>query len=111
MEDPVEAANVQEDDSGAAVGQLRVASARVPEHVVYREFASETVMLNLETGKYHGLNPTAGRMLDAIGKAATLEAAAETLASEYQVATEDLLNDLLSFCLGLEGRGLLEILR
>ena len=35
-----------------------------PQHVVYRSFPSETVVLNLQTGSYHGLNATAGRMLD-----------------------------------------------
>lgn len=30
--------------------------ARVPRHVVYRDFVNETVVLNLETGTYHGLN-------------------------------------------------------
>ena len=33
-------------------------SARIPQHVVFRGFATETVVLNLETGKYHGLNPS-----------------------------------------------------
>ena len=33
---------------------------RVPRHVVHRDFPAQTVILNLETGKYHGLNPTAG---------------------------------------------------
>ena len=31
---------------------------RVPEHVVYRDFAEQTVVLNLRTGRYHGLNET-----------------------------------------------------
>ena len=29
--------------------------------VVYRTFATETVILNLQTGRYHGLNKTGGR--------------------------------------------------
>ena len=43
----------------------------VPEHVVYREFVQETVILNLETGTYHGLNPSGGKMLETLGAAAT----------------------------------------
>ena len=38
----------------------------VPEHVVRRHFAEETIALNLETGRYHGLNKTAAAMLDAL---------------------------------------------
>jgi len=53
---------------------------RVPEHVVYRDFAEQTVALNLETGRYHGLNPTAAAMVDALRDAPTIAAAAERLA-------------------------------
>jgi DNA-binding CsgD family transcriptional regulator len=51
---------------------------RVPQHVVHRAFPARTVVLNLETGKYHGLNPTAGRMLTALeqGLRAPLESEA-----------------------------------
>ena len=35
-------------------------SLPVADHVVYRAFALETVVVNLERGVYHGLNPTAG---------------------------------------------------
>ena len=49
----------------------------VPEHVVYRDFAEQTVALNLQTGRYHGLNETAVTMLDALREAPTVAAAAE----------------------------------
>ena len=39
---------------------------RVPDHVVYRDFAEQTVVLNLRTGRYHGLNETSSQMLDAL---------------------------------------------
>ena len=60
------------------VGKLSredILSARpaVPDHVVYREFVNETVVLNLETGTYHGLNPSGGRMLEALGSAPAFE--------------------------------------
>src|SRR4051794_20418174 len=83
-------------------------SVRVPEHVVYRDFAEQTVALNLQTGRYHGLNPTAATMLDALCDAPSVAAAAEQLAPEWDVAPEALLADLLELCEGLESRGLLE---
>jgi hypothetical protein len=43
---------------------LLSASLRLPQHVVHRSFVAETVVLNLQTGKYHGLNPVGGRMLE-----------------------------------------------
>lgn len=80
----------------------------VPEHVVYRDFAEQTVALNLQTGRYHGLNETAVTMLDALREAPTVAAAAEGLAREWNVSREVLLADLLELCEGLESRGLLE---
>ena len=53
----------------------------MPEHVVYREFVQETVILNLETGTYHGLNPTGGKMLQTLSNAPTVKEAAATLAT------------------------------
>lgn len=81
---------------------------RVPEHVVFREFAQETVVLNLQTGQYHGLNPTGGRMLRAVEQAASLREAAAALSRELPAAAETIERDLLSFCRDLSTRGLVE---
>jgi len=48
------------------------ACLRLPEHVVHRSFVAETVVLNLQTGRYHGLNPVGGRMLDALNGASSV---------------------------------------
>jgi hypothetical protein len=37
--------------------------ATVPDGVVHRDFEAETLLLNLRSGTYHGLNVTGGRML------------------------------------------------
>jgi hypothetical protein len=81
---------------------------RIPDHVVYRDFAEQTVALNLRTGRYHGLNPTAAAMLGALRDAPSVAAAAEHLAPTWDIAPEALLADLLELCRGLENRGLLE---
>jgi Coenzyme PQQ synthesis protein D (PqqD) len=83
-------------------------TVRVPEHVVYRKFAEETVALNLQTGRYHGLNQTAAAMVEALCDEPTVAAAAERLAPDWEVAPEVLLADLLELCEGLESRGLIE---
>ena len=92
--------------AGVAPDQLTV---RVPAHVVYRKFAEETVALNLQTGRYHGLNPTAASMVEALCEAPNVAAAAERLAPEWEVAPDVLLADLLELCEGLERRGLIEM--
>jgi hypothetical protein len=85
------------------------AKARVPDHVVFRSFAAETVVLNLETGQYHGLNPTGGRMLELLGRAASVAAAAVALAGEYEEPVGRVEADLCAFCTELAGRGLIEL--
>lgn len=88
---------------------LLSARVRVPDHVVYRSFAAETVVLNLETGLYHGLNLTAGRMLGALDELGSVEIAAETLAGEYERPIGDVQRDLCKLCEALLDRRLLVI--
>jgi Coenzyme PQQ synthesis protein D (PqqD) len=85
------------------------ARARVPEHVVYRQFPVETVMLNLETGRYHGLNPTAGAMLTELESSESVAEALVRLAAHYDVPSETLERDLCELCLDLRARGLIEL--
>jgi hypothetical protein len=83
-------------------------AVRIPDHVVYRDFAEQTVALNLHTGRYHGLNATAAAMVDALREAPNVAAAAERLGPAWDVEPDVLLADLLELCEGLESRGLLE---
>ncbi|CAN5772970.1 hypothetical protein BH20GEM1_BH20GEM1_21170 [soil metagenome] len=85
------------------------ATVRVPEHVVYREFPSETVILNLNTGKYHGVNPTGGHMLDVLKDAGRVREAAARLAADYGVPLDEIERDLSEFCASLAQRELLQV--
>jgi Coenzyme PQQ synthesis protein D (PqqD) len=89
---------------------LREARARVPAHVVHRSLAHETVVLNLKTGRYHGLNPTAGRMLSELERGDPLHEVAARLATVYDVPVEELESDLHELCLDLVERDLIELL-
>lgn len=84
-------------------------TVRIPQHVVHRTFVSETVVLNLATGKYHGLNPTGGRMLEVLERTPRIEDAAALIAEEFQVPLEQVRSDLLTFCNNLAELGLIEI--
>jgi hypothetical protein len=79
----------------------------LPPQVVYRTFPAETVVLNLDTGTYHGLNHTGGRMLEAVEGSPSLGDAAERLAGEYRQPLFDMQSDLREFCATLAERGLL----
>jgi hypothetical protein len=87
---------------------LLATKVKVPQHVVYRSFPSETVVLNLQTGRYHGLNATAGQMLDALTRADCVRAAATELASAYAQPRDVIESDLCELCTSLLERGLIE---
>ena len=80
----------------------------IPQHVVHRAFPIESVLLNLNTGQYHGLNPTAGRMFEVIGETEAVDLAATRLADEFEQPLELVTRDLCDLCFGLIERGLLE---
>jgi Coenzyme PQQ synthesis protein D (PqqD) len=88
---------------------LNAASVSVPAHVVYRAFAGETVILNLETGKYHGLNVTGGRMLQLLDGAESIAEAASAFARDYGKLLSEVEGDIRSFCTRLCERGLIDI--
>lgn len=83
-------------------------AVRVPQHVVYRDFVAETVVLNLNTGVYHGLNPTAGRMLKLLDEVGDIGGAATVLSREYRRPRAQMVEDLETFCRDLLARNLIE---
>jgi coenzyme PQQ synthesis protein D (PqqD) len=81
---------------------------RVPRQVVYRSFAHETVVLNLTTGQYHALNPSAASMLAELERGGTMREAAKRLASHFERPVDEIEGDLSQLCLDLVERGLIE---
>jgi hypothetical protein len=96
-------------DAAIAAAELLGRKAAVPEHVVYRYFVTETVVLNLETGHYHGVNRTGGRILAALERAETIGAAAAALAEEYGREPAAVEADVCAFCSDLLSRGLIRL--
>jgi hypothetical protein len=88
---------------------LLAATVTVPQHVVYRSFPTETVVLNLQTGKYHGLNATAGRMLQELERAASVADAICALEQIYDELREVLERDVCELCRSLLQCGLIEV--
>jgi hypothetical protein len=88
---------------------IAAARASVPAHVVYRAFAAETVILNLETGKYHGVNATGGRMLELLDRCGSVAEALQAFAQDYRKQPAEIEQDIRAFCTRLHERGLIEI--
>jgi hypothetical protein len=96
------------DGADAPATDLLETAFGVPRDVVYRTFAHETVVLNLKTGRYHGLNPTAGAMLAELERGITAREAATKLAEHYGRPLPEVEEDLVGLCRDLLARGLIE---
>lgn len=88
---------------------LLAATVRIPPHVVRRAFATEIVVLNLQTGMYHGLNATASRMLDALDGEDGVNSVVTDLAEEFDRPVGEIQDDVIGLVRSLHSRGLLEV--
>jgi hypothetical protein len=94
---------------GPQEGKLPAGAVTVPADVVRRAFGEETVVLNLATGQYHGLNGTAARMLELLEEHGTAQATAQRVATEFGVPLDVASRDLAELCAALEQRGLIAV--
>lgn len=99
---------MQEDPARTDREHLLDSALRLPEHVVYRNFAAETVFLNLDTAQYHGLNPIGGYMLRVLDGAATVRAAIDQIAARYDQDPSVVEEDVVALARDLLERGLVE---
>jgi len=83
---------------------------RLADHVAARRFEREFVLLNLETGQYHGLDETGALFLQALEDTEDTEQAVRALAASTGVAADRLGLDLRTFCDDLAERNLIELL-
>jgi hypothetical protein len=85
------------------------ALVRIADHVVLRAFEQETVLLNLHTGMYHGLNQTGGRMVELLMETGSVPSTAAAISREMSHPVEDVERDLTQLCVELVERGLIEL--
>lgn len=81
----------------------------VPQDVLIRELDGESVMLNLNSGRYFGLDETGTRMFDVLSRSHSVQAALKALLSEYDVTEDQLRQDLNDLVEKLVEHGLVEI--
>lgn len=81
---------------------------RVPPEVMYRGLGEETVILDLASGAYYGLNPVATRMWSLLADHGDVDQAVDQLTREYDVERNRLETDLHTFLDQLLVRGLME---
>ena len=86
----------------------RDARLKIPEQVVTREVGDETVILNLESGTYFGLDPVGSRFLELLETEGSLAAVAARMLEEFEVSEVQLEADLLQLSEEMLASGLLE---
>lgn len=84
--------------------------AVVPAHVLVRRLEGESVLLNLESERYFGLDATGTRMWELATAQPCIAMAFEKLLEEYEVEPEILRDHLLQLLGGLVENGLLQVL-
>ena len=84
-------------------------SVSVPADVLFREVDGEAVLLNLDSENYLGLDEVGTRMWAVLTTSDSVQAAYETLLSEYDVAPDVLHRDMDKLVQELVAYGLLEL--
>ena len=81
----------------------------VPDGVLVRDLVGESVLLNLNSESYFGLDEVGTRMWTVLSASPSIEAAFDTLLIEYEVDPVQLRNDLHNFIEKLVDLGLLDV--
>ena len=89
--------------------EIKDASISVPTHVVFRDLAHETVLLNITTGQYHGIDAIGARFFAAMRDSANLQEAAKTMAVEFSQPLDRIEADLAAFGAQMVSLGLIEL--
>ena len=83
---------------------------KLPDDVLISGLQAESVLLNLDSERYYGLNDVGTRMLMLLTSSDSIGAAYNSLLDEYNVEAEVLRGDLISTIEELSKNGLVEII-
>ena len=82
----------------------------VSDEVVAREVGGETMLLDLSSGTYFGLDAVGGRIWQLLEDGTSPAEACDTLIEEYEVARDKLERDILDLLTELRDRRLITVL-
>lgn len=82
---------------------------RIPDDVLISRLQEESVILNLDSERYFGLDDIGTRFLSVLTSADSIEAAYQSLAEEYDVDREVLRQDLVALIQNLQQQGIIEV--
>ena len=79
----------------------------IPAQVMAREVGDETVILDLASGTYYGLDPVGARIWQLMSEGQALTQVCEVMLAEYEVTRGDIERDVLALVQTLMARKLL----
>jgi hypothetical protein len=79
----------------------------IPAQVMARTVGDETVILDLASGTYFGLDPVGARIWELMGEGKTLGETCDRMIEEYEVSREELERDTLRLAQELADQGLI----
>jgi hypothetical protein len=82
---------------------------RVPDDVLISPLQEESVILNLDSERYYGLDDVGTRFLSVLTTANSIDAACQSLAEEYDIDREVLRQDLVALIQNLLQQGIIEV--
>jgi Coenzyme PQQ synthesis protein D (PqqD) len=85
------------------------AKLTLSDDVVAREVDDETMLLDLASGEYFGLNPVGGRFWQLLEQGSSLAETRDTLLDEFEVEAAQLDRDLADLIAQLAEKGLVSL--
>jgi hypothetical protein len=82
---------------------------RIPDEVLISRLQEESVILNLDSERYFGLDDVGTRVLSVLSTSDSIAAAYESLREEYDVDDQVLRQDLLALVESLLQQGIIEV--
>ena len=79
----------------------------VPQQVMARTVGDETVILDLASGTYFGLDPVGARIWELLGEGKTIAEVCDQMLEEYEVTRDEVERDTLSLADNLAAHGLI----
>lgn len=76
---------------------------------VASDLGGETIILDLKSGTYYGLNEVGTRVWTLLQSSSTIKQVYSTLLEEYEVESEQCMVDLLQILDNLQNAGLIEV--
>jgi hypothetical protein len=83
-----------------------ITAVTIPPEVMARQVGDETVLLDLASGKYFGLDPVGTRMWHLLAEGKPLAAVCDAIAAEFEVARPQVEEDLQQLLAELKTEGL-----